>query len=97
MNANGCRTTIIRATRHAAPVARADRPNASHGPGPSPVRRSLSTVVMNRHTKRARATVHHCPDTRVAIECGDTLAASQLLPLVYDELRRLAAKKLAQE
>jgi RNA polymerase sigma factor (TIGR02999 family) len=52
---------------------------------------------MNRHTKRARATVHHCPDTRVAIECGDTLAASQLLPLVYDELRRLAAKKLAQE
>src|SRR5262245_29579205 len=33
----------------------------------------------------------------VAIEQGDPQAASQLLPLVYDELRRLAAQKLAQE
>jgi RNA polymerase sigma factor (TIGR02999 family) len=32
-----------------------------------------------------------------AIERGDPHAASQLLPLVYDELRRLAAQKLAQE
>ncbi len=32
-----------------------------------------------------------------AIEAGDASAASQLLPLVYDELRRLAAQKLAQE
>jgi RNA polymerase sigma factor (TIGR02999 family) len=32
-----------------------------------------------------------------AIEQGDAQAASQLLPLVYDELRRLAAQKLAQE
>jgi RNA polymerase sigma factor (TIGR02999 family) len=31
------------------------------------------------------------------IELGDTTAAAQLLPLVYDELRRLAAHKLAQE
>ena len=31
------------------------------------------------------------------IESGDPQAASQLLPLVYDELRRLAAAKLAQE
>jgi RNA polymerase sigma factor (TIGR02999 family) len=30
-----------------------------------------------------------------AIDKGDPQAASQLLPLVYDELRRLAAKKLA--
>src|SRR5262245_28477460 len=37
--------------------------------------------------------------TRVlsAIEQGDPLAAEQLLPLVYDELRNLAAVKLAQE
>ena len=33
----------------------------------------------------------------IAIEQGDTNAAGQLLPLVYDELRRLAAQKLAQE
>jgi RNA polymerase sigma factor (TIGR02999 family) len=31
------------------------------------------------------------------IEAGDPHAAQQLLPLVYDELRRLAAQKLAQE
>ncbi len=37
--------------------------------------------------------------TRVlsAIEGGDPRAAEQLLPLVYEELRRLAAQKLAQE
>jgi RNA polymerase sigma factor (TIGR02999 family) len=32
-----------------------------------------------------------------AIEAGDPSAADQLLPLVYDELRKLAALKLAQE
>ena len=32
-----------------------------------------------------------------AIEQGDPHAASELLPLVYDELRQLAAQKLAQE
>jgi RNA polymerase sigma factor (TIGR02999 family) len=32
-----------------------------------------------------------------AIEKGDPHAAEELLPLVYDELRRLAAQKLAQE
>jgi RNA polymerase sigma factor (TIGR02999 family) len=32
-----------------------------------------------------------------AIEQGDSQAAEQLLPLVYDELRKLAAQKLAQE
>jgi RNA polymerase sigma factor (TIGR02999 family) len=31
------------------------------------------------------------------IECGDPTAAEQLLPLVYDELRKLAAAKLAYE
>src|SRR5262245_40997937 len=37
--------------------------------------------------------------TRVlsAIERGDPQAAEQLLPLVYDELRKLAAQRLAQE
>ena len=32
-----------------------------------------------------------------AVEHGDPTAAEQLLPLVYDELRRLAAQRLAQE
>src|SRR5262249_40733103 len=38
--------------------------------------------------------VTHIPS---AIEEGDPHAAEQLLPLVYDELRKLAAQKLAQE
>jgi RNA polymerase sigma factor (TIGR02999 family) len=33
----------------------------------------------------------------IAIQDGDPQAASKLLPLVYDELRRLAAQRLAQE
>jgi RNA polymerase sigma factor (TIGR02999 family) len=32
-----------------------------------------------------------------AMEQGDAQAAAQLLPLVYDELRKLAAQRLAQE
>jgi RNA polymerase sigma factor (TIGR02999 family) len=32
-----------------------------------------------------------------AIDDGDAKAASQLLPLVYDELRRLAARKMSHE
>jgi RNA polymerase sigma factor (TIGR02999 family) len=32
-----------------------------------------------------------------AVEAGDPSAASQLLPLVYDELRQLAAARLARE
>ncbi len=32
-----------------------------------------------------------------AIEAGDRAAAAELLPLVYDELRRIAAARLAQE
>jgi hypothetical protein len=32
-----------------------------------------------------------------AVERGDPQAAGQLLPLVYEELRRLAARRLAQD
>jgi hypothetical protein len=32
-----------------------------------------------------------------AIEQGDPTTAEQLLPLVYDELRKLAAQPMAQE
>ena len=32
-----------------------------------------------------------------AIDHGDSRAAEQLLPLVYDELRKLAARKLGRE
>src|SRR5262245_61969553 len=39
----------------------------------------------------------HVTRILTAIEQGDPSAAEQLLPLVYDELRKLAAQRLAQE
>jgi RNA polymerase sigma factor (TIGR02999 family) len=36
-------------------------------------------------------------DILAAVEKGDRFAAEQLLPLVYDELRKLAVQKMAQE
>src|SRR5262249_4924769 len=52
-----------------------------------------------RATGTARGTQTMDGITRVlnAIEQGDPHAAEQLLPLVYDELRKLAAQRLAQE
>jgi RNA polymerase sigma factor (TIGR02999 family) len=41
--------------------------------------------------------MHEVTRILCAIEQGDPQAAEQLLPLVYDELRRLAAEKLARE
>jgi RNA polymerase sigma factor (TIGR02999 family) len=41
--------------------------------------------------------VHDVTRILSAIEQGDPLAAGQLLPLVYEELRTLAAQRLAQE
>jgi RNA polymerase sigma factor (sigma-70 family) len=50
--------------------------------------------------EQKKITTHHMSEvTRIlsAIEQGDPHAAEQLLPLVYDELRQLAAEKLARE
>ena len=41
--------------------------------------------------------MHDVTQILLAIEQGDPRAAELLLPLVYDELRKLAAQKLAQE
>ncbi len=45
----------------------------------------------------AASTMNEVTRVLSAIEQGDPRAAGQLLPLVYDELRRLAAQRLAQE
>src|SRR5215204_1900558 len=55
-----------------------------------------------RRSKRARprGTIGHMSEvTRILeeIQQGDPHAAQQLLPLVYDELRKLAAQRIAQE
>src|SRR5262249_28742232 len=52
----------------------------------TPVVTRLSSIPMSEVTRILSA-----------IEQGDPRAAEQLLPLVYDELRKLAAQKLAQE
>jgi RNA polymerase sigma factor (TIGR02999 family) len=52
------------------------------------------------HLALSRTTIVEMSDvTRILsqIESGDPSAAAQLLPLVYEELRKLAAAKLAQE
>jgi RNA polymerase sigma factor (TIGR02999 family) len=60
-----------------------------HVPGPRPARRK---------SQRERLTVMN-DVTRIlsAIEQGEPEAAEQLVPLVYDELRKLAAQRLANE
>ncbi len=53
-----------------------------------------------RPCDRVRGKLVHMNDvTRIlsAIEQGDPHASEQLLPLVYEELRKLAAQKMAQE
>jgi RNA polymerase sigma factor (TIGR02999 family) len=44
-----------------------------------------------------RKLMHEVTQILTAIEKGDTQAAEQLLPLVYDALRKLAAQKMAHE
>jgi RNA polymerase sigma factor (TIGR02999 family) len=52
------------------------------------------------HWGQSQLGVHPMPDVTLiidAIRAGDPDAPAQLLPLVYDELRRLAAHRLAQQ
>ena len=41
--------------------------------------------------------MHEVTQILAAIEAGDARAANRLLPLVYEELRKLAASRMAQE
>jgi RNA polymerase sigma factor (TIGR02999 family) len=59
------------------------------------------TSVAERETSRFQrgklASMTEVTRILSAIEAGDPSAADQLLPLVYEELRKLAAQRLAQE
>src|SRR5438128_12678550 len=46
---------------------------------------------------RSGDAMHEISRALDALDRGEPRAASELLPLVYDELRKLAAQKLAQE
>ncbi len=56
----------------------------------------MDTLVTD---ERQRYSIRMTDVTRILtqIEAGETQAAEQLLPLVYDELRQLAAKRMSQE
>src|SRR5205085_2472965 len=67
-----------------------------------PARRAVSLTSQTRPPARRRHRPPALPMndvTRIlsAIDRGDPRAPEQLLPLVYDELRRLAAHKIARE
>ncbi len=53
--------------------------------------------MRSRVNDAAGLPMHDCAGTRSAERTGEPHAADQLLPLVYDELRRLAAARLAAE
>ena len=57
----------------------------------------MKTASVSRHA--ARDLLHMSDITRIlnSIEQGDPRAADELLPLIYAELRRLAAAKMARE
>src|SRR5262245_26471777 len=66
--------------------------NSACGGTPDRVQSHSLTIPYRRVPRMSDVTRVLC-----AIEQGDASAAGQLLPLVYDELRKLAAQKLAHE
>src|SRR5690606_33514584 len=79
--------------------------SAARYPGPAPID---NLVGESRQRDQHPSAQQECPRpgapsmnqvTRIlaAIEQGDPKASEDLLPLVYDELRRLAARHLAHE
>src|SRR2546421_8557132 len=69
-------------------------PQVRHLPGPPT---GLDDDVPLDHSSLLVPPMSDVTHILSAIEQGDQHAAEQLLPLVYDELRKLAAQKLAQE
>lgn len=61
------------------------------------MQRSIDTVWSNDRAVIKIRSMSHVTQILSQIESGDPSAAEQLLPLVYDELRKLAAARLAQE
>src|SRR5437667_11685093 len=68
-------------------------------PAPPPASSLPYPICPTRPAVASRGGLFMTEITRIlsAVDQGDPQAAAQLLPLVYDELRRLAAQKLGQE
>ena len=80
-------------------VAGSAVPCANPGRAPFPCAPSCNSATEARALRSGAGALTMDAITQVlnTIEQGDPHAAEQLLPLVYDELRQLAAAKLAQE
>src|SRR5262249_34668749 len=81
-------------------LSQSSRRRVGHTTKPQCVRRdSPSPSRPLRSVRRAAILVSMSETIRVldALAQGDAQAAAELLPLVYDELRRLAARQLAHE
>lgn len=68
--------------------------------GAGKVGRNLNRVARATYLRTQHGTIVSMPDvTQILsrIDAGDPAASKQLLPLVYDELKKLAAAKLAHE
>ena len=59
--------------------------------------RTVGVAARTPGPNRSRDAMNDVTRVLDAIDRGEPRAASELLPLVYDELRKLAAQKLAQE
>src|SRR5262249_12306457 len=81
----------------AAETRRVTRGDASAGQRFRAPLQGLGEVVLPRLSPLSESPMTDVTRILSAIEQGDPHAAEQLLPLVYDELRRLAARKLAGE
>src|SRR5437773_2271817 len=73
-------------------------PRWLHRPGDRPerpVRRRGRRPLPSRHGVRGE--MNQVTRILVAVQRGEAQAAEQLLPLIYDELRKLAAQRLSHE
>src|SRR5262249_29128162 len=86
----------FRSRRQGRPVGAAE---AGREPAPADWQGATRSVTLRRNPRTLHPGSPMSEVTRIlsAIEQGDLHAAEQLLPLVYDELRQLAAQRLAQE
>ena len=97
MTSNAHSATATTAVHCAKSVLLMNRSNAIQESAPSVMNRARRTAAINRRQKRSEGALHDTTQTLDLPERGEALAASQLLPLVYDELRKLASQKLAHE
>src|SRR5436305_9741811 len=88
----GCRSVVQQSTPADGPL-----PDAARGRWPLAIGRARGYTAANSPIAWKVSPMSEVTRILSAVEQGDPSAAEQLLPLVYEELRKLAASKLAHE